>query len=136
MDELSILKNKKILEVLKDEDNYLLKFVTDWGDFKFQAYGDCCSKSWFESFDNLENLIGEVVLDVIEKDENKNDETLEDGDVIRFYSFTFKTPKGYADLEMRNSSNGYYGGSIERVLGAADTAFMPWGKPKEERLSE
>ena len=32
---------------------------------------------------------------------------------IKVYFYKFRTPIGYATLEMRNSSNGYYGGSME-----------------------
>lgn len=28
--------------------------------YTFKAYGECCSKTWIESFDNYEDLVGKV----------------------------------------------------------------------------
>lgn len=128
---LNKLIGKTILQILTTPSKRYLRFKTDAGDLTVFAYGDCCSNSWFETFENLKNLINEKVLEVIEKEENKPNEE-EQGewkdDVIKFYGFTFKTQKGYADLEMRNSSNGYYGGSI------CDSGPDRWGweAPTEE----
>ena len=75
------------------------------------AEGDCCSTSWFESFNDLDVLIGRKVVEIVNRDmpqplgENPDD-------CIAVYGTTFVTNRGRADLEMRNQSNGYYGGYI------------------------
>jgi hypothetical protein len=54
-----------------------------------------------------------------------DDRTDEDGyDVIQDGFWTIATDRGYIDLEVRNSHNGYYGGSVvydeESDLGTID----------------
>ena len=50
-------------------------------------------------------------------DDEDEDEDEEDGysDVIKHYGYTVTTPMGYFDILFRNSSNGYYGGSLDLV---------------------
>lgn len=80
----------------------------------FNAYGDCCSVSWVESFDGAETLIGQIVMsaeavDIPEIPRQPND----DYDVVQDYCWRFTSAAGHADLIFRNDSNGYYGGSLE-----------------------
>lgn len=76
----------------------------------YEAEGDCCSSSWIEHVSGLFHLIGATVTGVIERE--MPDQTEVNGDYIQYYGWTIQTTKGYFDIEMRNSSNGYYGGYI------------------------
>lgn len=90
------------------------------GDKSFCIYstGDCCSYSWFESLELPASFpftiqkVDKVSLGEIStpKDEDSNGSY---SDYLQQYSLKFETDKGHLDLEMRNSSNGYYGGSYE-----------------------
>ena len=90
-----------------------IKFYNDKEEvYTLNAYGDCCSYSWFEHFDGQENLINAKITKVDHKDMG---DSFEDNhsSYIQCYFTTIHTTKGYVDIEMRNSSNGYYGGYIE-----------------------
>lgn len=67
----------------------------------------------------LENLLGQTIRAIRE---NAEAEAPEDGkgrqEVDVLYSYTIETDKGLADIEFRNSSNGYYGGVLIRWDGA------------------
>lgn len=113
------LKNEIIVKVERSEDNTVLRFTTDLGDvFSFYANGDCCSSSWFNNLSGINNLLNYKIREVENKEEKKpsitdaNDETGAFHECLQFYGFTLKTNAGYVDIEMRNSSNGYYGGWV------------------------
>lgn len=98
--------------IYMDEEKGYMVFINRWGDkhYAYSADGDCCSHSWFESVTNQENIIGEKIIGMEEKPEVE-DESSSEGECIRVYGYTLKTAVGYTDIEFRNSSNGYYGGS-------------------------
>jgi hypothetical protein len=60
------------------------------------------------SFDLLR---GATVLEVEEKDFERQDEH-DEYECVDDAFITIRTDRGYIDLEVRNSHNGYYGGSI------------------------
>jgi len=91
-------------------DGTKLTFKTDAGDFVYVAYGDCCSESWVESTDPLEELAGATVTRIEQSETQNVDGTRQEYDTVDFV--TLVTDKGYWKLEFRNSSNGYYGGSM------------------------
>lgn len=100
-----------IKAVRRNDAKDLIELETDLGTVIYlSAMGDCCSTSWFEHLAGVDALIGERVLGVVERKMPKTEE--KDGDYILFYGWTLETAKGRCDLEMRNSSNGYYGGDI------------------------
>lgn len=115
------LVGKTIIEIRGDSS--ALYFVTNEGTFKATADGACCSHSWFEHFDNPEFLIGAKVESVEDVDANSvitEREYQEKGyDSIQQYGYKFTTLKGNAILELRNDSNGYYGGcaSVSKYSG-------------------
>lgn len=103
-----------------DENKTELKLLTDKGDFVLVTEADCCSSSWIEHI-NIEDLIDSKILEM----ENvymqgysahpyayKTDHEHKEHDCLQYYCLKMKTSKGYVDIEYRNSSNGYYGGSI------------------------
>jgi hypothetical protein len=92
--------------------------VTDKGTLTMTAYGDCCSSSWFESVEVDPGLEGSVVIKVDQEADPRPDwvetpsKVEEYEECIQYYFGTIYTDKGRITWEMRNSSNGYYGGSI------------------------
>jgi hypothetical protein len=79
----------------------------------FETYGDCCSQTWIEHITippGIED--GVVILGVSETDLGVDDKASE-GDHVQVYHTAFDTEKGSIIVEYRNSSNGYYGGSLD-----------------------
>ena len=102
------LVGKKIVDVLTNEDQEVLVFVSLDGFFVYAVFGDCCSKSWFESINWIDNLKGEVVVEVADKYPNEYSSDERPGYITinnsKIYGVTIKTKKGYTDIEFRNSS--------------------------------
>ncbi len=115
--DLDKLKNQKVLKTIYNEES--ITFTLDDGDvLRFEAYGDCCSRSYIESIDDPEVLQDTTFLEV----EAVSGESLEHRDaegytdeVSKWTFYKFKTTKGYATLSFRNDSNGYYDGYLELV---------------------
>jgi hypothetical protein len=83
------------------------------GDESITVYadGDCCSHSWIENVDGVEQMIGSPVVaveDVMMPDLGSPDEWEE----IVYYGCRITTGIGFATIDYRNSSNGYYGGNL------------------------
>jgi len=76
------------------------------------ARGDCCSESWFEQIAGEEALVKGSTLRTIELIDLDKVMEIDCITVIQHYGVKFMTDNGYADVDMRNSSNGYYGGYI------------------------
>jgi len=83
----------------------------------FSAYGECCSDSWIEHCETMtspEKILSfeEISIDSYDEYHTKKriDETMDD---LKFYFYEVKTEKGSYKIEMRNNSNGYYGGWLE-----------------------
>lgn len=111
---LEQLIGRLILSVHLSDDATLIQFETDAGLRSFYAWTGCiCDESWFNHFSSVDLLLGQRVRDVIVRAEKEDLGTRQEVDKI--YGFTIVTPLGYADLEMRNSSNGYYGGMLTLV---------------------
>ena len=86
----------------------------------YEAYGDCCSESWFADITGLDNLRGQTVIGVrildVDLPEGDNRTRQEEDQV---YGYRLSTRKGDCDIIFRNSSNGYYGGELVLVASAA-----------------
>jgi len=122
------LVGKRILSIEIDGDNqWYIKIATDKGDVYIEAWGECCSESWFYHILGVDALIGHVVTDVKQVGMERpieDDKVRQDYDIL--YCVNIKTDGGYADLEFRNSSNGYYGGWISVVDSIpSDTRMIP-----------
>lgn len=76
----------------------------------YRVEGDCCSRSWIEHLETPGDIVGAVLLDVVDS----GGITVPSGDYecLRVYNTTFRTNRGDVVLEYRNSSNGYYGGYL------------------------
>lgn len=90
-----------------------LTFKTNVGDYVYTAYSDCCSESWIESTDPMVELFGATVNRIEQSETQSADGTRQEYDKVDFV--TLVTDKGHWKLEFRNSSNGYYGGSMELI---------------------
>lgn len=105
------LEGHKILALHGDKET--LQFTTEFETLSYNCEGECCSSSWFEHISGIEFLVGHT----IRKTENieMNFVTAEDEkghECLRQYGYRFTTDRGYFEIDMRNSSNGYYGGYI------------------------
>lgn len=127
---MSTFKNligKRINGIFLGDDNWTLIFRdTDGKYYGYTTSGECCNSVWVNhmsgvhlvaSKDNSFDAIrGALVTgsedrgwtDAQSTDPNSWD-VIEDG----FWCIT--TDRGYIDIEVRNSHNGYYGGNIEEI---------------------
>lgn len=106
------LVGKKIIQVNMEDKQYLTFQTKDSSDFTFQAYGDCCSYSWIEHVSGLDALLGQEVLEFEEISMGEVQHDNKHYDCLQSYSYKLKTAKGVFEVELRNDSNGYYGGDL------------------------
>lgn len=124
---LEILTDLTILEVYTTEGDEDLFLVTDGGVLRLSLDADCCSESWFSDIYNFDALIGRVseAREIELPDYNVADgRTRQEHDSV--YGIEVRTDKGIAKIAFRNSSNGYYGGSLQSV----ELADLPSGRLK------
>ncbi|GAC1455464.1 MAG: hypothetical protein PVSMB1_04960 [Gemmatimonadaceae bacterium] len=125
------LVGRKLIGVSVSKDKNVLVFqFADGGEVKYNADGDCCSSSWIEHIEVPNDIAGAEVISVSEApvidatdDDTKNprgvekyeweDEPRREHECLQVYQTVFGTTKGEIAVEYRNSSNGYYGGSLE-----------------------
>ena len=103
-------------------------FHCENGDYVFLADGDCCSQTYINS---VEGPKEGTVLEVREPEWGcTTSEDTEDGSTQNYKATLVIEGKGFLDIEYRNESNGYYGGSLE-LLSAPDSSPRPGeeGKP-------
>lgn len=125
---MSVFKNlvgERINSILLNESNDRLIVRTINGrEFHYYTSGDCCNTVWINHMtgvdvlgkgNTFDLLRGALVTGSEDKGwgENHSDEDEDSWDVIQDGFFTLKTDRGYIDFEVRNSHNGYYGGSFE-----------------------
>lgn len=125
MDELL---GKKIRKMYMNDEKDVIVFETDRGELiGFRTEADCCNHVWFDKVTGVSALrrYDEEVFDILAGGayvsnvdvkgwvELKNNE--EYGDVLENCVITLATDRGYLDIEVRNSHNGYYGGRIDRM---------------------
>jgi len=115
--EFKELVGKTITGIRLNPARDIIRFDTEEsGPLYFGAVGDCCSNSWFEHFDGLQALLGQKITGLEDKTitekYKEGDFNYEEYDSIEQYGITFETKMGRATLEMRNNSNGYYGGYV------------------------
>ncbi len=107
------LIGKTVVSLEVNECENVLVFNCTDDKVVYYAYGDCCSETWFADIVGVQCLLGATVLD----SQDISLPYVEDGrcrqEYDQFYGVKLMTDKGYVDIVYRNSSNGYYGGSIE-----------------------
>lgn len=106
----------------------LTKISDEYGDITFHhseddytcfaAEGECCSSSWIEHFDahdcadNPETIVSFKEISLPEPEISDKEQAENNYEFLQFYFYRLTTDKGTYDVEMRNDSNGYYGGSL------------------------
>lgn len=123
------LIGKTIMKVeVTDVDDSIRFTCSDGSVITAYCYGDCCSSTWIENVENPEVLIGSPVLTAEDVGSMKEDEEVHGFEYIAFYGFQISTLKGRCDIDYRNSSNGYYGGSLN--FEQVDDGFVSgWEEP-------
>ena len=123
MSEFNVLVGKRINGLFIGDSAWALVFRDINGrHYCFRTKNDCCNTVWFNHVNGVETVLGKGnVFDIlrgamitgVESKGWTDDRTDEDGyDVIQDGFWTIATDRGYIDLEVRNSHNGYYGGSV------------------------
>ncbi len=132
--ELKDLIGRTVISVYINSDKDLLRFNFTDGSLFLSATGDCCSTSWYEHISGLDWLIGSPIVSAeeIEMPNAKGNEY----ELVQCYGYKLKTDKGIFEIEMRNESNGYYGGSMEIHEKALDTYHNERELPKLKPLIE
>lgn len=119
---LTTLIGKTISRVFVSEGEEQLVFEVDEGLLIYDAEGDCCSQSWFSDLTGVRALLGGKVS--LAEEISMDDYNVNDGrgreDVDQVYGYNLVTDKGRANVVFRNSSNGYYGGTLEAGTKLAD----------------
>lgn len=105
------LKGKKIVGIKINKAKDVIELRTlEQESIWLVAYGDCCSHSWFEHINGVDALMYREIEDVLVRAMPDGQDT--EGDLIQFYGWSLVTKRGHFDIEMRNRSNGYYGGDL------------------------
>lgn len=121
------LVGKTVDAVYLDAGNGVLAMVTSDGEAHgFSAFGDCCANAFFEAPEQagFDQIVGHEVTACEERDGGDFDGGDEVNE-IKFYSI--KTARGVADVELRVSHNGYYGGTVvPSHVDAADITPPSW----------
>ena len=123
MSEFNVLVGKRINGLFIGDSAWALVFRDINGrHYCFRTENDCCNTVWFNHVNGVETVLGEgnvfdilrgAMVTAVESKGWTDDRTDEDGyDVIQDGFWTIATDRGYIDLEVRNSHNGYYGGSV------------------------
>jgi hypothetical protein len=123
MSEFNVLVGKRINGLFIGDDAWALVFRDINGrHYCFRTENDCCNTVWFNHVNGVETVLGEgnvfdilrgAMVTAVESKGWTADRGDENGyDVIQDGFWTIATDRGYIDLEVRNSHNGYYGGSV------------------------
>lgn len=108
------LVGKYIVGVWLSDCKRFISFFHPDGVVSFSAEGDCCSHSWIEHLQGYAQLVGHTVTRVeAVPGPGPSPQDQEGHECLTIYWWKIHTDGGYALLDFRNSSNGYYGGSLE-----------------------
>jgi hypothetical protein len=132
---VSTFKNligKRINGIFLGNDNWALVFRTVDGQWlHYNTSNDCCNSVWINHMtgvgvagdnNSFDLLRGALVLDTEDKEWTANRDGSDEGhEVIQDGFYTIRTDRGYLDIEVRNSHNGYYGGDLSEVDADRDT---------------
>jgi hypothetical protein len=124
---MSIFNNlvgKRINGIFLGNDAWTVVFRTTEGEhFRYDTGNDCCNSVWVNHItgvdavgkgNSFDLLRGALVTGAEDKEWTENRDGSDEGhEVIQDGFYTLHTDRGYIDIEVRNSHNGYYGGSFE-----------------------
>ena len=122
LSEVLVGRTIRSVEIDKEEQGYL-RLATDSGPVVLIAEGDCCSESWFYQIAGFDALLGHVVRQVEQVDMGDIDDGKTRQEFDQLYSVKIVTDGGHAEIEFRNSSNGYYGGWLSVEDGDVETRW-------------
>lgn len=108
-----------VSHLLSDDRCVLTLTFSDGSTLTLDAEGECCSYSWIESIDCPDNLQGVVrAIEEIPMPDLGNIPTPHNADVdeVAYYGLKIITDRGHTVIDYRNSSNGYYGGSLDATF--------------------
>ena len=111
MMEQNILINRTIEKIQIAEDKLAINFVTSEGEVLVRVDADCCSYTWIEHIE-LPALGFPALVVAVNDLEMPDLGNMEEYEVIAYYGCKISTDKGDIVIDYRNSSNGYYGGSL------------------------
>jgi hypothetical protein len=124
---MTVFKNligQRINGMFIDDDYRTILFRTVNGKyFQFHTQNDCCNSVWInhisgvhcvgDSNNSFDLLRGALVTDAEDKGWTPNRYDEDEHEAVQDGFWTIHTDRGHIDLEVRNSHNGYYGGSLE-----------------------
>jgi hypothetical protein len=137
MSEFNVLVGKRINGLLIGDQGWSLVFRDINGcHYRFNTENDCCNSVWFNHVNGVETVLGQgdvfdvlrgaTVLAVEDKGWGENRDGEDGYEVVQDGFWTIRTDRGYIDIEVRNSHNGYYGGSVRYDEDTSDIAdFAP-----------
>jgi len=115
-----VLHGATLEKIELSEDKYILNITAYRDDidsgtyylFKFHSRASCCNDVWFDTIDVPEmggSVISSLAKDTVQLEESdfKGTQQYEDASF-----WTIATTKGYLDISVRNSNNGYYSGEV------------------------
>lgn len=117
------LIGRRINGMFLGNDGWTLAFrTTDGLWFRYDTENDCCNSVWVNHVTGV-NIIGEannsfdiirgaLVVSAEDKGWGENRDGEDGYEVVQDAFWTILTDRGYIDIEVRNSHNGYYGGSF------------------------
>lgn len=119
---LNHLVGATIVDVRIDSAKEKLTFVLKGEEVRtYYTDGDCCSQSWIEHVSGIEGARGAEVIAVEQVDVGEiahpQDRGEREYDCLKAYITKIKL-RGRPDFEIeyRNNSNGFYGGSLKETL--------------------
>jgi hypothetical protein len=107
------LGGKTIAAINVAADKEAIQFIlADGSTVIARCDADCCSHTFIESIEAPAFGFPATVVKAVELDWDKEPLSDEEYECLQFYGFKIETDKGDIVIDYRNSSNGYYGGSL------------------------
>jgi hypothetical protein len=98
------------IDIAKDKE--AIRFVVEDGDIVARCDADCCSHTWVEHVELPARGFPCTVLFVGDLDLPGSEDNHPEHDCLQVYGLKVSTDNGDIIIDFRNSSNGYYGGSL------------------------
>lgn len=106
---LNRLKGEYLYGYTLAGDGSCITFHCKSADFVFDAVGDCCSETFIDSVEGPSTGL----IDSVESGGECECQEDKYGETKYYRSHLCIQGKGFLDIDYRNESNGYYGGSLE-----------------------
>jgi hypothetical protein len=107
------LIGKTILKIEISDDKETITFFCEDAYVVGECYADCCSSTWIENVEYPALGYPAKVLNVEDLGLTRAEEEHPEHDYLQVYGYKISTDKGDLVIDFRNSSNGYYGGSLD-----------------------